>query len=228
MKPFRGGNEAHLVAGDPGLRGFIRGFRRMSDTATGNILPKIQGPFVTAEGLFSSDDLNVIERYGDALPLKQAALTGNKASYDGNIRRTRVAWLEPNAQTNAFYRRMEEIVLGLNRQFFGFNLSGLAPMQYAVYDASERSHFDWHIDYGRERGHEQHEPRKLSLSLQLSGPSQYQGGELQGQIRSTIEVAPKTRGALIAFPSYLLHRVTPVTRGSRKSLVVWAQGPEYR
>jgi PKHD-type hydroxylase len=162
------------------------------------------------------------------LPQQQAALTGDKAGYDNSIRRTRVAWLERNAQTYAFYRRMEEIVLGLNRQFFQFDLSGLAPMQYAVYHASEQGHFDWHTDYGRERGHEQHEPRKLSLSLQLSQPSQYQGGELQAQIRSKVETASKTRGALIAFPSYVLHRVTPVTFGARKSLVIWALGPEYR
>ena len=83
-------------------------------------------------------------------------------------------------------------------------------------------------DYGREKGHEQHEPRKLSLSLQLSDGADYQGGELQAQVRSRIEVAPKARGAVIAFPSYVLHRVMPITAGVRKSLVVWALGPEYR
>jgi PKHD-type hydroxylase len=190
--------------------------------------PAILGPFAVWEGIFSAGELDAIEHYGDGLRLAQAALTGDKAGYDQSIRRTRVAWLERNAQTNGFYRRMEEIVLQLNRQFFHYELSALAPMQYAIYEASEQGHFDWHTDYGREKGHEQHEPRKLSLSLQLSDPANYHGGELQAQVRSKVEVAPKKRGAVIAFPSYVLHRVTPITSGVRKSLVVWSLGPEYR
>jgi PKHD-type hydroxylase len=190
--------------------------------------PSVLGPFVIWDGILGADELDAIERYGDRLPLKPAALTGDKAGYDNAIRSSRVAWLERNAETASLYRRMEEIVLELNRRYFQYDLSGLAPMQYAVYDATEQGHFDWHTDYGRERGYEQHEPRKLSLSLQLSHAHQYQGGELQGQTRSQVEIAPKSRGALIAFSSFLLHCVTPITSGVRKSLVIWAQGPEYR
>jgi PKHD-type hydroxylase len=190
--------------------------------------PQVQGPFVVWEGVFGPEDIDIIEQYGDRLRLEEAALTGDKAGYDRNIRRTRVAWLERNAQTDAFYRRMQEIVLLINRQFFQFELSALAPMQYAVYDQAEQAHFDWHTDYGREKGHEQHRPRKLSLSLQLSDPARYEGGELQAKVRAQIDIAPKTRGAVIAFPSYVLHRVTPVTAGVRKSLVIWSLGPEYK
>jgi PKHD-type hydroxylase len=190
--------------------------------------PAVHGPFVVWQGVLAGNELDAIAHYGDRLPLSPAALSGDKAGYDNAIRRSRVAWLERNNETNRLYQRMEEIVLELNRQHFHYDLSGLAPMQYAVYQATEQGHFDWHTDYGRERGYEQHEPRKLSLSLQLSADSQYQGGELQGQVEDKIEIAPRTRGALIAFPSFLLHRVTPITEGVRKSLVIWAQGPEYR
>ncbi len=204
----------------------------MTDTASRLPAPAVRGPFVTWEDVFAAQDLDGIEQYADSLKHQPAGLTSQKAGaaagYDQNIRVTKVAWLERNAQTNAFYRRMEELVLNLNRQFFRFDLSGVAPMQYAIYEATEQGHFDWHTDYGREKGHEQHEPRKLSLSLQLSDGAQYQGGELQAQIRSKVEIAPRARGTLIAFPSYVLHRVTPVTAGVRKSLVVWALGPEYR
>jgi PKHD-type hydroxylase len=191
--------------------------------------PAILGPFVVWEGAFGADELDAIERFSDGLRHQDAALSGNsRAGYNQNIRITKVAWVERNALTSGFYARMEQIVLGLNRQFFQYDLTGLAPIQYAIYNASEQGHFDWHVDYGREKGHEQHEPRKLSLSLQISDPSGYEGGELQARVRSKIEIAPKTRGALIAFPSYVLHRVTPVTAGVRKSLVVWVLGPEYR
>jgi PKHD-type hydroxylase len=186
------------------------------------------GAFVAWEGALTTQEVDAIEQYGDALPHQKAGLTSKTASYDQAIRITDVAWIVRNAQTQVFYSRMETILLSLNRQFFQYDLSGLAPMQYAVYDGSEQGHFDWHIDYGRERGHEQHEPRKLSISVQLSNPSDYDGGELQAQVRSRIDIAAKTRGTVIAFPSYMLHRVTPITRGVRKSLVVWATGPEYR
>jgi PKHD-type hydroxylase len=200
----------------------------MSDSVSRPSSPSVLGPFVVLEGVFTAAELDAIARHCGRLRHQPAALTGNSAGYDGSIRRTEVAWLERNAQTDTFYRQMEEIVLHLNRQFFQFELSGLAPIQYAIYEASQQAHFDWHTDYGREQGHETHEPRKLSLSLQLSEPGDYQGGELEAQVRSRIEVAPKTRGALIAFASYVLHRVTPVTSGVRKSLVIWASGPEYR
>lgn len=190
--------------------------------------PAVLGPFVAWEGAFGAAEIDAITQYADGLLLQDAALSGARAGYDQNIRVTKVAWVERNALTNGFYNHMENIVRGLNRQFFQYDLSGLAPMQYAIYDASEQGHFDWHVDYGRERGHEQHEPRKLSLSLQLSDPSDYEGGELQARVRSKVDVAPRTRGSVIAFPSYVLHRVTPITAGQRKSLVVWALGPEYR
>lgn len=180
------------------------------------------------EGLFSSEELDAIARYGDGLRLEKAELTGAQAGYDGAIRRSRVAWLERNAQTEALYRRMQEIVRVINRQFFQFELSMLAPMQYAVYEEREQGHFDWHTDYGREKGHEQHQPRKLSLSVQLSEPGHYEGGALQAQVRSRIDTASRARGAVIAFPAYVLHRVTPITAGTRKSLVLWSVGPEYK
>ena len=188
--------------------------------------PFTAGPFAVWEGLFSPDELDAIERHGDGLNLQTAALSG--AGYDNAIRRSRVAWLLRNPQTDALYRKMEDITQRLNRRFFQYQLSGLAPMQFAVYEAASQSHFEWHNDYGRERGHEQQEPRKLSLSLQLSDPAQYDGGDLEGRVRKETDAAPRTRGAVIAFPSYVLHRVTPVTRGTRKSLVAWVQGPEYR
>ena len=64
--------------------------------------------------------------------------------------------------------------------------------------------------------------------LQLSAPEDYQGCELQIHASAQIDTAPKTRGTLIAFPSYTLHRVTPITAGLRRSLVMWCSGPRFR
>ncbi|HEY1877424.1 MAG TPA: hypothetical protein VGG66_08130 [Rhizomicrobium sp.] len=70
--------------------------------------------------------------------------------------------------------------------------------------------------------------RKLSMPVQVSDPSSYDGCDLQFHAANHIDTAPRMRGAVIAFPSYVLHRVTPITRGIRKSMVVWTTGPKFR
>jgi PKHD-type hydroxylase len=190
--------------------------------------PAILGPFVVWEGAFGAEDLKTIEHYADGLQQTNATVDGFDNRYDPAIRKTKVAWIEQNAQTQAFYDRMEIIILSLNSQFFQYDLANMLPIQYAIYDGSEQGHFDWHVDYDRNSGRERQDARKMSISVQLSGPSHYEGGELQARVRSRIDVAPKTFGTVIAFPSYVLHRVTPVTAGVRKSLVGWVVGPDYR
>lgn len=193
----------------------------------------VSAPFVMAGGLvvwenaFTSAELDAIERHGDRLALEKAGLVAQGGQRD-SIRVTKVAWFERNAETEGFYARVEEIVLRINAQFFHYDLSGLVSFQYARYDGAEGGHFDWHKDYGKDYAAPDQEPRKLSLSIQLSDPAGYEGCALELRGGNQVDVAPKARGAVIAFPSYTLHRVTPITSGVRKSLVVWAVGPEFK
>jgi PKHD-type hydroxylase len=185
----------------------------------------MDGGMVAWRGLFSPAELDALERQCDALALEQARLTGNG---ENSIRVTRVAWVYRGAQTEELYRRMEEIVLRLNTEHFRCELSGLTTFQYAVYCQSEAGYFDWHNDYGRDRNDPGQEPRKLTLSLQLSDAASYDGCDLEARAAWPTDVAPRERGTLVAFRATVLHRVTPITRGVRKSLVSWAAGPEYR
>jgi PKHD-type hydroxylase len=185
------------------------------------------GGLVVWNNIFTSAELDAMERYGDRLALEKAGLAAQGSGRD-SIRVTKVAWFERNAETENFYARVEEIVLRLNAQFFRYDLSGLVSFQYARYDGAEGGHFDWHKDYGKDYGAPDQEPRKLSLSIQLSDPANYQGCDLEVRGGNQVDVAPRTRGAVVAFPSYVLHRVTPITSGVRKSLVVWAVGPEFK
>jgi PKHD-type hydroxylase len=69
----------------------------------------------------------------------------------------------------------------------------------------------------------------LSISVQLSDPSEYEGGDLQFSLYGDRTViAEKEQGTMVIFPSYMRHRVTPVTRGTRRSLVTWITGPPFR
>ncbi len=187
--------------------------------------PFLTGALVTWQGLFTSGELDAIERHGDSLAREKAALSDRGGGHDG-IRITQVAWFTRDVHTEAIYRRMEETVLALNARYFHYDLSGLTTFQYAVY--RDGGHFDWHKDYGRDPNAPQQEPRKLTLSLQLSQPGAYQGCELQVRAGNKIDTAPKVRGAVAAFPANVLHRVTPIASGTRKALVIWAAGPEFR
>ena len=198
---------------------------RGETAGTGRSPILMEGGSVTWRAPFPIEQLDALERHCDGLPPEQARLTGK--GNDG-IRSTQVAWVHRNAQTEDMYLRMEAIVLRLNADLFHFDLTGLTTMQYALYRQEEAGYFDWHNDYGRYRGDPGQEPRKITMSLQLSEGASYDGCDLEVRAAHPIDVAPRERGALFAFRANALHRVTPITRGVRKSLVIWAAGPEFR
>jgi PKHD-type hydroxylase len=196
------------------------------------ILPPMQpeqfsptSPFAFWEGAFTPAELDRIEALGEAMaPAKATLFGGTETDEYADIRVTQTAWIPPSLETKWLYDRMQGAVRTINDQVWQFDLRGFSEhFQYAVYHGNEGGHFDWHVDQG-----DLTQSRKLSLSLQLSDPSEYDGCELQLQGGRRTEIAPKQRGALIAFPSYVLHRVTPITRGTRKALVVWTTGPRFR
>jgi len=189
--------------------------------------PVLSGALVAWEGLFSDAELDAIVKLGDGLALEKAELSVGGVGYE-NIRATQVAWVPREARTEQLYRRMEEAILQINARYFRFDLSGLAMFQYALYGGPEGGHFDWHKDYGRDPSDPGQEPRKLTISLQLSDASDYEGCDLQLRGGNQIDTAPRTRGCLIAFPANVLHQVTPIRKGTRRSLVAWAVGPEFR
>ena len=185
---------------------------------------KIAGPLVIWKDLFSPQELDAIEAHGDGLMPMRAEIAGRKENTD-RLRVTRVAWMERNPETAWLYARLEEAVLHLNSEFYKYDLFGLVEsFQYTIYDGAEGGHYNWHVDLGAK----DYEPRKISLSLQLTDPSRYQGCDLVLETGDGPYSAEKARGTLIAFPSYVLHRVTPIESGIRKSLVIWVAGPEFR
>jgi PKHD-type hydroxylase len=181
-------------------------------------------PFMLSHGAFTDSELDSIVAYGDALRQADATIKGDMDRDEHNsIRITRIAWIEQKTEVRWLYEKIAAISWSLNEQSYRFELTAVEKLQYTVYTAGEGSHYDWHVDHGATPRR-----RKLSLVLQLSQASDYEGCELQIQGSNRIEIAPKARGTLIAFPSYVLHRVTPITSGIRKSLVMWCSGPRFR
>lgn len=180
--------------------------------------------FVTWENAFSEEELKAIQDYCDKLDTKEATVSGDQIS--GDIRRSKVGWISYNDQISFLYDRLAWVARQLNAKFYGFDLSGFVEdMQYTVYEAGDAGHYDWHLDMGVEN---LIAPRKFSLVLQLSDPSEYEGGELQTRIGGNYSTVLKQKGLIAGFPSWTLHRVTPVTKGIRKTIVVWISGPQFK
>lgn len=173
---------------------------------------------------FTPEELDRIIALGDALDPKQATTMGGVTGETlKKIRNSNVAWLRLSPETSWIYERMSFIASRLNSDFFGFDINGVFDLQYTVYREGGE-HYDWHVDMHSAPADMQ---RKLSCTLQLSDPFDYEGGELMIHSASK-EVLSKNRGIIHAFPSYALHRVSPVTSGIRKSLVAWFVGPQFK
>lgn len=173
---------------------------------------------------FTDAELETIINYAKRQVIESARIESTKSNVE-DIRRTRISWIHPNNETIWFYDRMATVARELNADFYNFDLFGFVEsMQFAIYEGDLESHYSWHVDASNNSG----SPRKLTLVLQLSDPSEYEGGELQLYSSSDIAVIPKQKGLVVAFPSFNLHRVTPVTKGTRYTIVAWTCGPAFR
>ena len=106
----------------------------------------------------------------------------------------------------------------LNDKFWNFELEGQDPIQFLLYEVGDN--YNWHLDIGKGK----HSTRKLSIVIPLSSGESYEGGELLVKIAEKDISVPLKQGCPILFPSYILHKVTPVTKGKRFMLVGWMKG----
>lgn len=178
--------------------------------------------YLTGPRCFDDGELGALRAYVDrhGEPAEVLGAAGQKAVTD--VRRTRICWLEME-QHPGLYRLVWTIAQAAN-QLLRFDLAP-APekIQLARYDALDQGFFAWHADTVPSDM-----TRKLSISVPLSAPSDYDGGVLELHQGTTIIQVPQSPGTPIIFPSWLIHRVTPVTRGARYSLVAWVRGPNWR
>ncbi len=152
----------------------------------------------------------------------EKGLTGGKKSPDKKIRDSDVTWLHPNQDTEWLFGRLGQITSRVNHDHFMYDIEGFDALQYTRYGPGQ--HYNWHWDVAF--GWENYQ-RKISMSMILSNPEEYEGGEFQivnnGNIEDVKTFRPK-QGDILFFASWMPHRVAPVTSGERKSLVAWVQG----
>ena len=160
----------------------------------------------------------------DAENLRDAGLVGQVSNH--NLRRADIAWLDEVKGTGWVMDRIIAVVAGANREGFDFDIREFAESpQVARYTAEREGHFDWHSDIGDGPIAQK---RKLTMVVQLSEPANYSGGTLELMPDSNVHEARRDKGTATLFPSFVLHRVTPVTSGTRHSLTIWAHGPAFR
>lgn len=170
--------------------------------------------------MFTNEELDKIVTTGLELTSQDGVALGEDPTY----RRSRIAWMNPNSENSWIYNTLTWNVQTVNRDYFEYDLTHIEPLQFTEYNESYSGHYAPHLDIGKEMGG----ARKLTFILQLSDPAEYEGGEVRLHLNNSPFSIPKERGKLIFFPSWVLHDVTPVTQGIRRSLVGWVAGPKFK
>ncbi len=147
--------------------------------------------------------------------------TGNEV-IQTQVRNSKTAWwYEDHWVTSIFAHYFNKA----NRDLWEYDLTYLKGIQITKYNEGDK--YDWHCDYGAEPVAEH--TRKLSATVLITDPSEFEGGDLEliDYHGNTITME-KTKGTMIIFDSRIPHRVTPITKGTRISLVAWMLGPKLR
>lgn len=145
-------------------------------------------------------------------------------------RKSEVIWLEEPW----IFRNMEFWMDIANKEAkWNYKIDSVEMAQFTIYEKGY--YYDWHVDSFK-KPNKEGRIRKLSMTLSLSEGDEYKGGELEfathGKTPHEVDTyclkEIRSKGSLVVFPSYVWHRVKPVTKGIRKSLVVWFGGPKYK
>lgn len=172
---------------------------------------------------FTNDEIIRIREIGDSQTKQKAVTGGGDTGTISDYRVSDVAWLTETEETSWIYNKIANYAIEANREMWNFDIWGYYDeLQYTIY-YGDGGHYDWHADLGPGISN-----RKLSCVLQLSDPGEYEGGELQMNVGASILSVPRGLGTLCFFPSFVLHRVTPVVSGVRTSLVTWLAGANLR
>ena len=156
-----------------------------------------------------------------ALPSKDATMGSEGETQDNAHRNTTVRFAGPN---HWFDRYLTQVAFDGNQACrWEFHVTDNENIQFAEYGPEQ--HYHWHVDVFPLSGLPL--DRKMTVVCLLNDPSEFTGGEFQIRLYSEY-TAPLVKGSVIAFPSFLEHRVVPVTSGVRKSATMWLRGPRFR
>ena len=181
----------------------------------------------TTKPIFTPEQCKMIIAAGRAEP-KHDAYVGNKQGIKGGVldtktRTSHISWI-PFSKMADMYKDIERIMKTTNGNHFGFDGMQITEMaQYTEYP--EGGFYEWHVDNDVNCAHEP-PVRKISMTCLLSPESEFEGGDLE--LMAEGKVAKIKQGHAVFFASFIRHRVKPVTRGRRQSLVMWFGGTPFK
>ena len=146
---------------------------------------------------------------------------------NSSTRRSEVRWIDKEDPNSKFIADLLwKYAQTANRNAFGFDITMVNEIQYTIYKSEELGKYDWHFDtfWANPTTYD----RKLSVIIQLSDESEYEGGDFEIDKQYEQPQDMKQKGTVLVFPSFLQHRVTEVISGTRKSLVAWIEGPKFK
>ena len=153
-------------------------------------------------------------------PAQEATVFSSAKSMQG-IRSCTVRWLDAEWLEALLW----EYVVKANERGFCVDVERRSEIQLIEYVAEQNAGYDWHHDvqWNGQSGLD----RKVSLTVQLSRSDEYEGGDFEfDEVKTNADF--RSKGTVLAFPSYLRHRVHPITSGTRRALVAWFFGPRWR
>jgi len=181
----------------------------------------------TTSPLFTPEQCQLIINAGRSEPPQIAQVGGgydnNNGIVDTKTRTSHISWI-PFSKMPEMYKILETVMKKTNGNHFGFEGMQITEQaQYTEYPVG--GFYDWHIDSDIDC---KNEPpvRKISMTCLLSHESEFEGGGLE--LMSEGKIARPKQGQAIFFASYIRHRVIPITRGVRKSLVMWFGGTPFK
>jgi len=144
------------------------------------------------------------------------------------VRDGKVVWLNDKW----IYDSIRPFINSANKKTgWNFKVDAIEDLQFTIYN--ELDYYNWHVDQNASP-YKNGKIRKISMSILLNDPSDFEGGELQFDLRNSLQGDPvlhtidlNIQGSLVVFPSFLWHRVKPVKKGTRYSLVCWSQGKAF-
>ena len=187
--------------------------------------PKWKSLIVETTGpIFTPEQCQLIINAGRSEPVQNGQVGGGAAGVvDTKTRTSHISWIPFNKMPE-MYSTLENIMLRTNNNHFGFEGMKITEQaQYTEYPAG--GFYDWHIDSDI-NGINEPPVRKISMTCLLSHESEFEGGGLE--LMSDGKIARPKQGQAIFFASFIRHRVVPITRGVRKSLVLWVGGTPFR
>jgi PKHD-type hydroxylase len=179
------------------------------------------------EKFLNESEVQIVENF-----LSDKELTTGEIGSEGRTlenRKSKIHFFGYSQETKWLFEKINRVIENVNEEYYNFDLNGYDSIQYSEYRAEDDGRYNFHIDFMHDaipQNEYDFMTRKLSFSLLLN--DDYVGGDFEFTFGEKPLQHKLRKGDIILFPSFFMHRVTPVTEGVRKSLVSWVTGPKFR